>query len=77
MSQVSRVLLGILVSSNGQSRKRKHKVCRGLRTASQVMSAQAGPERDKAIDSWCASVWSASSDSHQAVTELLQQYGIP
>jgi len=49
---------------------------RGSVTASQVMAAQAGPERDKAIDSWCASVWGAFSDSHRAVAELLQHYGI-
>jgi hypothetical protein len=49
---------------------------RGSITASQVMAAQAGPERDKAIDAWCASVWSAFSDSHLAVAELLQRYGI-
>jgi hypothetical protein len=49
---------------------------RGSMTASQVMAAQAGPERDEAIDSWCASVWGAFSDSQQAIAELLQQHGI-
>jgi len=29
-------------------------------TASQVMAAQTGSERDKAIDCWCASVWRRS-----------------
>lgn len=50
---------------------------RGSVTASQVMAAPAGPERDISIDSWCASVWGAFSDSHRAVAELLQQHGIP
>lgn len=49
---------------------------RGSMTASQVMSAQAGPERDQAIDSWCASVWGAFSESHRAVAELLELHGI-
>jgi hypothetical protein len=40
------------------------------------MAAQAGPERDKAIDTWCASVWDAFSDSHQEVEELLRQHDI-
>ena len=49
---------------------------RGSVTAVQVMAAQAGPERDKAIDSWCASVWDAFRDSHRAVAELLKHHGI-
>jgi hypothetical protein len=49
---------------------------RGSVTTSQVMAAQAGPKRDQAIDSWCASVWGAFSDSHRAVAELLQHHGI-
>jgi len=49
---------------------------RGSVTAVEVMAAEAGPERDRAIDSWCASVWGAFSDSHLAVAELLEQHGI-
>jgi len=49
---------------------------RGSVTAVNVMAAVAGPERDRAIDSWCASVWGAFSDSHLAVAELLEQHGI-
>jgi hypothetical protein len=49
---------------------------RGSVSVNQVMAAQAGPERDKAIDSWCTSVWGAFSDSHRAVTALLQHHGI-
>jgi hypothetical protein len=49
---------------------------RGPVTASQVMAAPAGPERDQVIDAWCASVWEAFRESHQAVAELLKQHGI-
>jgi hypothetical protein len=49
---------------------------RGSITARHVMAAPAGPERDRAIDSWCASVWDAFSDSHHAVEELLKQHEI-
>lgn len=49
---------------------------RGSITASQVMAAPAGPERNQAIDVWCASVWAAFRDSHGAVAELVEQHGI-
>lgn len=49
---------------------------RGSVTAGKVMAAEAGPERDQAIDSWCASVWDSFSESHRAVAELLEQHGI-
>ncbi len=49
---------------------------RGSVTAIQVMAVPAGPERDKAIDSWCASVWETFNDSHRAVAELLKHHGI-
>jgi hypothetical protein len=49
---------------------------RGSITASRVMAAPAGPERDQAIDAWCASVWDAYRESHGAVTALLKQHGI-
>jgi hypothetical protein len=45
-------------------------------TAVDVIAAPAGPERDRAIDEWCASVWKAYASSRQAVVELLTQYGI-
>jgi hypothetical protein len=48
---------------------------RGSITASLVMAKQAGPERDQAIDAWCASVWAAFRESRQAVAELLEQHG--
>ena len=44
---------------------------RGTITACEVMAAPPGPERDRAIDAWCASVWEAYSLSHQVVGELL------
>lgn len=49
---------------------------RGSITASRVMAAPAGPERDRAIDVWCASVWAAFGDSHRAVAELVEEHGI-
>jgi hypothetical protein len=49
---------------------------RGSVTAGQVIAAPAGPERDRTIDDWCASVWNAYWESHPAVAELLKQYGI-
>jgi hypothetical protein len=49
---------------------------RGPMTAARVMAAPAGPERDRAIDAWCASVWDAFSENRRAVAELLAQHGI-
>lgn len=49
---------------------------RGAVTAIEVMAAPPGARRDRAIDTWCASVWSAFSESHQAVAELLEQHGV-
>lgn len=49
---------------------------RGSVNASLVMTTAAGPERDQAIHAWCASVWDAFRESHEAVVELLKQYGI-
>lgn len=49
---------------------------RGSLTASHVMAAPPGLERDRAIDAWCASVWQAFRDSHPAVARLLQEHGI-
>lgn len=49
---------------------------RGSVTASQVMTAPPGPERDQAIDGWCGSVWAAFSQDHRAVAELLERHGV-
>ena len=46
---------------------------RGAITALRVMTAAAGPERDAAIDAWCASVWAAFHESHKQVEEFLEQ----
>jgi hypothetical protein len=49
---------------------------RGAITAADVLASRAGPERDKAIDVWCASVWEAFHASHRAVIDLLRERGI-
>jgi hypothetical protein len=49
---------------------------RGSTTAIDVMGAPAGPQRDQAIDSWCASVWDAFADNRPWVADLLHQHGI-
>ncbi|MBI3552881.1 MAG: hypothetical protein HY077_10220 [Elusimicrobia bacterium] len=49
---------------------------RGRITATQVICAPAGAERDKAIDAWCACVWEAYRESHKAVADLLKRHGI-
>ena len=49
---------------------------RGAVTPITVMAAPPGPERDRAIDDWCASVWNAFRDSHHAVAQLVKQHGI-
>ena len=43
---------------------------RGELTAVDVMAAPAGPERDRAIDAWCESVWQAYREQHRAVVDL-------
>ena len=45
-------------------------------TVEQVMLNAAGPERDRAINAWCASVWHAFSSHRQAISRLLQEYGL-
>jgi hypothetical protein len=49
---------------------------RGSVTASQVMAAPPGPQRDRAIDAWCASVWDAFRENHALVADLLQRCGM-
>jgi len=48
---------------------------RGSVTAVEVMATEAGPERDRAIDRWCAAVWAAYVGSHRPVAELLKIHG--
>jgi hypothetical protein len=49
---------------------------RGSMTALDVMEVSAGPERDRAIQAWCTSVWEAYAGSRGQVVELLRQHGI-
>ena len=49
---------------------------RGSMRAADVVAVLPGPERDRAIDAWCESVWHAYRDHHHAVAELLRQQGI-
>jgi hypothetical protein len=49
---------------------------RGALTAIDVMRAAPGPERDRAIDAWCASVWETFHANREGVAALLAEYGI-
>jgi len=49
---------------------------RGSLTAADVLAAPAGPERDKAIHAWAASVWEAYHDCRESVADLLQEHGV-
>lgn len=48
---------------------------RGTVTALDVMRTAPGPDRVQAIDAWCASVWTAFHESHQAVADLVERHG--
>jgi len=48
---------------------------RGEMTIHDVVAVAPGPERDRAIDDWCASVWEAWSGSHERVVALLDEMG--
>jgi hypothetical protein len=48
---------------------------RGALTAIDVMRSPPGPERDQAIEDWCASVWEAWHASHRRVAALLEELG--
>jgi hypothetical protein len=49
---------------------------RGDVTVADVMSMPAGSERDAAIHTWCASVWSAFAANRNAVVEFLRPYDL-
>jgi hypothetical protein len=49
---------------------------RGRITVADVLGVPAGPERDRAIRAWCASVWEAFRDCRPTVAELLRACGI-
>ena len=48
---------------------------RGAMRVTDVIAKPPGSERDRAIDEWCVSVWSAFRDQQSIVVELLRQYG--
>jgi Family of unknown function (DUF5946) len=47
---------------------------RGAMTAADVLAIPEGRERDRAIDEWCGSVWTAFRDSRQTIVNLLREY---
>jgi hypothetical protein len=49
---------------------------RGAMTALDVMARPEGAERDRAIDEWCESVWSAFSANRDLVEGLLRRNAI-
>jgi hypothetical protein len=49
---------------------------RGSMTVIDVLAAAAGPERDRAIDDWCRSVWTAFGGNRQTIVALLREYQI-
>ncbi len=49
---------------------------RGATSASWVVLAPEGEQRDRAIHAWCRDVWSAYSTERPKVEELLRQHGI-
>jgi hypothetical protein len=42
----------------------------------EVMSAEAGPARDAAIDAWCQSVWTAFHANRGAIAAWLEERGV-
>lgn len=49
---------------------------RGALTVLDVMAAPPGPERLRALDEWCASVWRAYASEHEAVAGWMERCGI-
>ena len=49
---------------------------RGAVTVAKVMAAEAGVDRDRAIDDWCKSVWTACSENRELLVELLGEYRV-
>jgi hypothetical protein len=49
---------------------------RGTLTAADVLTHPPGPERDRAIDDWCADVWAAYRSSRAQLVDLLREHGI-
>jgi len=49
---------------------------RGTMGPGDVMSAEAGPARDAAIDAWCRSVWTAFHANRGAIAAWLEERGV-
>jgi hypothetical protein len=49
---------------------------RGGMTVADVLAASAGPERDRAIDDWCRSLWTAFGCNRDTIIALLREYQI-
>jgi hypothetical protein len=49
---------------------------RGSMTVADVLAASAGAERDRAIEEWCRSVWTAVAANRQTIIDLLREYQI-
>jgi len=49
---------------------------RGSMTVVDVVAVPEGDDRDRAIDTWCHSVWTAFGDSRPAIIALLREYHI-
>jgi hypothetical protein len=49
---------------------------RGSMRPSDVIAAAHGPERDKAIDAWCLSVWTPWQSNRRTIAELLEKHQI-
>ena len=49
---------------------------RGSMSPSDVIAAPPGPERDKAIDAWCVSVWSPWQINRRTIAMLLEQHEV-
>jgi len=49
---------------------------RGAMTAAEVLAAAPGPDRDRAIDAWCESVWTAFRGTRQQIIDLLREHSI-
>ena len=49
---------------------------RGRMTVTDVLATHAGAERDRAIEDWCQSVWTAFRGNRQTIIDLLRDYQI-
>ena len=49
---------------------------RGSMGPADVIAAPPGPERDKAIDAWCVSVWTPWQSNRRTIAELLEKHEV-